>query len=235
MTCSKSLAELYSKDGLNFNYIRNGIDVEKYNVCTNKKEIRKRQGLCDDTFIFIYTGQFIKRKNIDFILDNFVELYKHNDRVMLLLLGDGPELVRLKTKYKQYDNIRFLGRKTNVDEYLYASDVYLSASKSEGLPNGVLEALSCGLPVLLSDIPQHREILDGYGRCGYSFSLNDSRYFKELINRIVNHKSIHLLSAEARRIAETNFSSIEMSSEYQNIYCKIMENNPNMKRIKNEV
>lgn len=57
-------------------------------------------------------------------------------------------------------SVVFHGFVDNVVPWLQASDLFVSASASEGMPLAVLEALSCGLPALLSDIPPHREIRD---------------------------------------------------------------------------
>ena len=193
-------------------------------VCTNKKAIRRNLGLPCDANIIIYTGQFIKRKNVDFALEAFSYGFNDNDGLFFVLLGDGPELNRLKTRYSSFDNIQFVGQKTNVQEYLHASDVFLSASKSEGLPNSVLEAISCGLPVLLSDIPQHKEILDGGGKCGYSFPLDDCRHLAHLMKKLISNDDIDALSKAARKTAECYFSSMAMCKNYQDVYLGIINN-----------
>ena len=53
------------------------------------------------------------------------------------------------------------------------SDVFVSSSESEGLPNGVLEALASGIPVMLSNIPQHLEILEEVNNVGNTYSLGE--------------------------------------------------------------
>ena len=221
VACSKSLSELYKKDGFNFDYIRNGIDVEKYMVRNNKNSLRKKLGLKKDAFIFIYTGSFVPGKNIEYTLKGFTKTYGDKSDILFVLLGDGPELERLRDEYACYDNIIFKGRMLNVNEYLSVSDVYISASKSEGLPNGVLEAIASGLPVLLSDIPQHEEILESGGECGYAFPLDDTKQLVDLIRKAVNDGNLKRLSLNARKTAEDCFSGSMMSKKYQNIYEEI--------------
>ena len=109
--------------------------------------------------IYVYSGGFIDRKNQREAITAFKAMKKDANAV-LLLLGDGTNFEALKDEFSKNTNILFRGKVSNVNEYLHASDVYLATSKSEGLPNGVLEAMACGLPVLLSDIPQHMEVLE---------------------------------------------------------------------------
>ena len=221
VACSKSLSELYKKDGFNFDYIRNGIDIEKYKVYEDKSDLRKKLGLKKDAFIFIYTGSFIIRKNIDYALGSFAEVYGGEKDRLFVLLGDGLELVRLQNKYACYGNVNFMGRTLNVEEFLSASDAYVSASKSEGLPNGVLEAIATGLPVVLSDIPQHREILEAGKKCGYAFPLDDNEKLCEIMKKVVDDDLV-LMSKNARNTAEEYFNSIRMSEEYQKIYKEVV-------------
>ena len=61
-----------------------------------------------------------------------------------------------------------------VKDYLQAADIFISTAVSEGLPNTVLEALSSGLPCILSDIGPHREIIEKNVGAGKLFKLRDS-------------------------------------------------------------
>ena len=73
------------------------------------------------------------------------------------MLGEGPLWEDLKKEGD--DRILLPGFKTNVYDYLIASDYYISASDVEGLANTLLESMTVGLPMLLSDIPSHQEVL----------------------------------------------------------------------------
>ena len=181
VTCSKSLKDIYwNKLKLDFDYIQNGTDIDKFYVCKDKKKIRKKLNLDSEKVIFVFSGLLISRKNVDFLIDNFIKAL--NDKnCILLILGDGEEFLNLTNKYKQFNNVIFKGNVDNVNEFLSASDICVSCSKSEGLPNSILEAMSCGNAVLLSNISQHLELLESSDlNVGFSFDLNDS---KDLISK----------------------------------------------------
>lgn len=227
VTCSKSLKDIYnSKLHMNFGFVQNGVDVTNYKIInkTDKEKLKNKLKLNYYDTIFIYTGQFIPRKNIEFLLKNYVEIYKDNNSYCLLLLGDGPLLSKFKNEYEKYNNIIFLGNVNNVNEYLSISDYYISTSKSEGLPNGALEALSCGIPVILSDIEQHKELFMYNDQIGLLFKNDDNISFKAALNNILA-LNYDLLRLNSRKNIDDNFSDKIMSKNYQKIYLDLIKKN----------
>lgn len=223
VTCSESLAKIYKeKLGLSYDFVRNGVDIEEY-VSPTKEEkvaIKKELGLPEKAFVFVYTGQMIERKNVGFLLDVFCKYFKDND-VRFLMLGGGALLDGYQTQYGNVSNIDFRGSVSNVNHYLKACDAYVSTSKSEGLPNGVLEAMAAGLPVVLSDIEQHLEIYNVDNGIGYVYHQGDA---DELGKRL---KDIRACAEEMGKVAyETAhqyFSAAGMSKQYQELYKQIAE------------
>lgn len=215
------------KLGLKYDFVRNGVDVDQYCLSTpeEKASVRKELGIDEDTFLYVYTGQLIERKNMHFMLDAYVKAFP-NDNVQLLVLGGGAQLEELTVKYGNISNIKFIGNVMNVNRYLKAGDAYVSASKSEGLPNGVLEAMAIGLPVVLSDIEQHLEVYEANTNVGKIFKLTNmgdcSAKMKELVKS--DYKQA---GKEAYKSAHENFSVAKMSKEYQNLYTKIAEGRVN--------
>lgn len=224
VTCSASLSKIYKeKLGMNFDFIRNGVDVDQYTATTDaeKREIRMRFGLPADTFIFVYTGQFIERKNIPFLLENYVKAFGTNEHAYFLLLGGGPELEPMKVKYRNYNRIDFRGNVSNVNEYLKACDVYVSTSKSEGLPNAVLEAMATGVPVVLSGIEQHKEIYDVNNGIGYLYSQGDGADLIEKLKLMYGEKATEA-GKVAYEVAHKSFSALKMSQQYQTVYRELV-------------
>lgn len=227
IACSESLSKLYSNEGFNFKYIRNGIDVKKFNKYkkAEKMMLREKLGLKKEPFTFIYTGRFIKRKNVNYMVDGFSRVYGNNPKIQFILLGDGPKLLALKKKYKKIDNIVFMGNVADVNEYLAASDAYISASKSEGMPNAVLEAMACGLPVLLSDILQHKEIMVRRGR-GDGVTVFSLKQRNDYYNKLQTiYQNARTKGYDARYNVKLNFNSKNMSMQYQAEYEKIFHKN----------
>lgn len=222
VTCSKNLSDIYKKrQNINFQYICNGVDIKKYyRVDLDKKnELRKKLNLPLNKIIFIYTAPFNERKNQDFAISAFLESKYKNDGIFILC-GNGNKLNELKEKYYDYKNVVFTGKIKNIPDYLQASDIYLSSSKSEGLPNSVLEAMAIGLPIILSDIPQHMEFFEISNNIGYYY---ENGNLSDLVKKINDFdiKKISFMSDNSYEMIINNFSDTIMGKKYQNLYEKI--------------
>lgn len=219
VACSESLSVMYrEKLKLDYDFIRNGVDVEKYTRASEEEKIQQRQklGLPLDAVIFVYSGQMIDRKNQKFLLEVFEKDFR-DGKAYLLLLGDGADFQQLKDAYGKLPNVDFRGNVTNVGDYLKASDVYVSTSKSEGMPNGVLEAMSVGLPTVLSDIEQHKEVFRAAADTGFLYEQGRHDDLSAQMKRMMkaDRKSI---GEQAYRAAHDCFSAAAMSRKYQAMY-----------------
>ncbi len=220
IACSKSISKLYKeKNSLNIKYIQNGVDQNKFNIKNNKNQLRKKLNLPLDKKIFISVGSLITRKDPLTIIKAFNNIKDYQNR-KLIFLGDGFLKNECLTDIKKNDNIELVGNVPNVNEYLQAADYFISASKSEGLPNTVMEAMACGLPCVLSDIPPHKEILDFDNTCGKTFKTSNSN---ELINIIfeIEKQDYCRISKNAVKLIENNLNAEIMSKKYQELYLEI--------------
>lgn len=218
VTCSKSLSVMYhEKNGVNIDYIRNGVDTSRYQMASDyqKAEMRDKLGLPADKIIAIFTGQVCSRKNQAFAVEGITR--SEHDNICLVLLGDGPDLAGLKEKYSSSDKIIFRGQVSNVAEYLQSADFYLSSSTSEGLPVGALEAMSAGLPLLLSDIMQHKEVVEAGEYLGYVFKNNDIQSFNRALNDMLNG-NLKQMGAACHEVASSILSADYMTERYEEKY-----------------
>ena len=215
VTCSKHLAkvmdEKYHKK--NITPIQNGIDLERFTK-KDQQNLRKQYGYTADALIFISTGLFLERKHNNEIIEAFLDADIENS--YLLMLGDGPLYEILKRKYGNNKQVCFLGKVSNIPDYLSLSNYFISASDSEGLPNAVLEALACGCPVILSDIPQHQEILNEMPNCGTLFPLHDTKVLTEIIKKTTTNSVSY--SDTTTAIKNSPFTMKSVGKLYRNYY-----------------
>jgi glycosyltransferase involved in cell wall biosynthesis len=123
---------------------------------------REDLGLEPADRLLVCVGRFDPSKNLDLLVSALAEI-PAGRRVHALLLGDGP----LRSRLEQMIEVRGLAGRVRMPGYLdtvwpwlKTADLFVLLSSFEGHPNAVMEAMACGCPVLVSDIPAHREMLD---------------------------------------------------------------------------
>jgi glycosyltransferase involved in cell wall biosynthesis len=136
---------------------------------------------------------------------------------VLVFLGDGELGSSVREKAAEYKNLLCKGRVYNVLDYLRAADFFVSASQAEGLPNTVLEALACGLPVLLSDIEPHKEIVELNSAVGRLYTLGDKSSFINTFGYL-ECSDYDKMSDAAYKLANEELSAKVMSLKYQKVY-----------------
>lgn len=201
VACSKSEKEAIEKQGIkNVTFINNGI---------KPLEIEKKENISDKITI-ISVGRLSIQKNPKLFSDIALE-FSDNPNVQFIWCGDGE----LKSELSS-PNIKCTGwidRKA-LENYLANADIYLSTSLWEGLPLSVLEAMSIGLPVVLSDCVGNRDLVDNNGFL-YIDKIEAIKNINELLkNKIWINKKGH----NSKIIVENNFNMRNMAISYLNIY-----------------
>ena len=112
--------------------------------------------------LIVYAGRLSEEKNVFLLLDALALVCARSNAVAVLC-GDGPLRSALEERIAVLGlagRVRVLGFRTDVWSIFKAATVCVNPSRFEGRPNAVLEAIACKCPVVVSDIPGHREFLD---------------------------------------------------------------------------
>jgi len=136
--------------------------------------------------------------------------------IHLYIVGDGPELERLKKRSKGKESIKFLGFRDDIESLISKSMFYISTSKVEGLPMSILTALSLEKPLLLSNIGPHRELINGNG---HTYDLGDIRDFKNKFNLM--KKNINDYSNHSSKLFNEKFNKLTLTLLYKNYINKL--------------
>ena len=148
---------------------------------------------------------------VDVIARAFVltvrRLQGESPELRLTMLGNGSQAAELRRIFLQggvLDQVYFPGQVSQVDlpRYYREADLYISASHSDGTSISLLEAIACGCPALVSDIPGNREWIVP-GKQGWLFADGDDRALAEGILHVLQERQ-HLpeIGTEARSLAE---------------------------------
>lgn len=143
--CRKTIADLYHIPEDRIPTVVNGIDTKRFSVTT----LYEQRPV--SPFTVISTGRMEPQKCQDIMIKAFGEFHKRYPDSRLRLLGDGPLRANLEAQIADSgltDAVELAGIVSDVERHLNEAHVFLLTSAFEGLPLSVLEAMSCGLPVI---------------------------------------------------------------------------------------
>lgn len=153
---SARLAELIG--GRPVGVIAPGIDTVRY-VPGDRRELRLRHGLDPDLRWIGTVGRLVAVKNQTALVKALAML---DERHACMIVGEGPERESIEEVARTLglsNRVRCLGQRSDVHELIPAMDVFCLPSLNEGLPRSVLEAQSCGVPVVATDVGSVGEAL----------------------------------------------------------------------------
>lgn len=158
----------------------------------------------------IMVARFSEPKDYPLLFQAIRELDTKNDYIVELV-GDGPLLGQCKDMVKQLgigDRIDFLGERTNIPELLKRSQVFVLASKWEGFPLSIVEAMRAGLPVVASDVGGVREsVVDGI--TGYLVLRSDCKMLKEKLKSLIDDPDLRDKMGDNGRERFLNYFTFE--------------------------
>jgi glycosyltransferase involved in cell wall biosynthesis len=199
----------------------NGVDTDLYFPAAKdeKTRLKKELGLPECKQAVIYSGRLENGKGIDLIINAWIELEKTSDtNNLLLIIGSGSLYDSLKTLSLKSKNILLLGYKENIDEYLRASDIYVLPSLGEGQPNSLLEAMSCGLACIATNIGGISEIIKNNENGFLIETGNSNAIYEILLNLFTEKYKTDKISQNACNFIRNNYSIGKISNSYQSMY-----------------
>ncbi len=177
----------------------------------------------------IYAGRLIESKNIVFLLECFAKLPQTAEQPFVLhIFGDGDLFAELKMR--NMPNVIFYGFVSNYLEKVYENSIMVNPSLFEGMPMAVIEALSAGLPVLLSSISAHQEINHHINHGAntattaaenngvYLFENNADSFNNALFSMLSPEGHLKVNQANLRQQFANTFSDQAMVAQYLKVY-----------------
>jgi glycosyltransferase involved in cell wall biosynthesis len=143
--------------------IPNGIDVKFYSDVVRDKNLRNNLGIKEEETAIICVANLHVNKGHRYLLEAFENTYKENKDIKLLFVGDGDEKNNLLEQIKKYNSrnsILFLGTRSDVPAILKVSEIFVLPTFFEGLSNSIMEAMASSLPVITTDIPENKELVE---------------------------------------------------------------------------
>lgn len=196
--------------------IQNGVDTERIDGILEGRGTESHEGV-----IFAYVARMVPLKNHNFLI-NVAKRTSPLSKFILIGKEDKGIVHKIKTEgLEKRVMVTGLIPRNDVFEKLKNADVYLSTSTLEGLPVSVLEGMYIGMPAVLSDIPQHREVATDKDFVSI-LPFDEEKWINE-INKLVgqSHEELISLGDKSRAYVKENFSLAAMHKKYDEIYEKL--------------
>ncbi len=183
--------------------------------------IRRQFGIPADAFVVGSIGRLITHKQVDDLISAIHRLSSDQADIHILLVGDGSERANLETLARELglaDRIHFTGFQTNPTDWLNAMDCYALLSLFEGLPVALLEAMARGLPIVATDVPGIRDVIQDDVN-GILVPLNDIRTVASTVGRLMQSESLRdRLGAAARREFLAHYQIAGTACAFKELY-----------------
>ena len=205
--------------------IVNGIVPARVRAAAGREPLaRAALGLDPGAPVLGTVARFDPVKALDVLLRAFARLGAGVPAARLLVVGDGPEAPRLRALARELGvdrRVVFTGAREDAVRCLPLMDVYVSASRREGLPLAVLEAMACGRPVVATRVPGHEDVVED-GRTGVLVAVDaPDALAAAAVALLADGPRRAALGAAARLRVESRFTRARMVAEVADLYREV--------------
>jgi len=212
-------------------HIPNGVPIpqERAFEASSRQAARNRLGYPWEQIV-VFVGRLSAEKNLPTLLDAWPVVLRRHPDAHLLLVGDGGTFRNVESDLRVQsaalgiqENVHFVGRVSEVLDFLLAADLFILPSRTEGMSNALLEAMAAGLPVVATRVPGNSELI----REGENGLLVETRNPAELARAVTSllsspEEALRLAQA-ARRTVEERFTIQRVGQEYLALYAELLK------------
>lgn len=203
-----------------------GIDMDAFDPEIRHPDLRAELGLPASSPLIGMVSVLRSWKGHDCLIDAAALVKKTYPEACFIIAGDGPRGEHISKKIASSGlekTVLMLGHRDDVPMLLSSLDVFVQPSyANEGVPQSIMQAMAMKVPVVASDLPSFREIVEE-GRTGLLFKANDARGLAGCISLLFEDRSLaQRLAENARRSALERFSIERMLDRTEEIYEELL-------------
>lgn len=212
-------------------WMPNPVDTDEFCPAnrTERLRLRSKLGVPSASPVILYVGRLAAVKALPSLLDAFAIVVQKFPGAVLILLGDGPSRPELLEQAKRLqleeENIRFMGRIDPAEIPIWSriSDVFTLVSVSEGFSCALAEAMSTGLPCVVSDIPANRQLIKS-GEQGLLTQVGNPESIAAAILSLLGNPALRERMGQASRQTILDHYSIELvANRYESLLLGVVE------------
>ena len=205
--------------------IYNGVDARRFSPAMQRQAIQNCPFVANDLWVVGTVGRMQTVKNQTDLARAFIMALEMvpelKSMLRLVMIGDGPLKAESRVLLEQAgcgDLAWLPGEQSDVPDILRGLDCFVLPSLAEGISNTILEAMSCGLPVIATDVGGNRELIDA-GNTGMLVASGDIEAMaREIVALAMQRDKARAMGQAGRLAVEQRFSMTAMVSQYQGLY-----------------
>lgn len=211
--------------------IYNAIDLDRFKKPVNRESKRESLKIPNDVPLVGTIGRLTEQKGYSFFIDAIPMVLKENPDVHFIIVGDGElseSLQRLAASYGVDHRVMFTGPRSDIEEIFACLDLFVSSSLWEGLPTVILESMAANVPIVATDIPGTRDLIqDGYN--GWLVPPGNAYALAEAILEALKNKQLCKKFAQRAQNLVLTFSIDSIAKQYEQLFLSFVSN-PQPKR-----
>lgn len=204
--------------------VSNGIEITSHKP-VNRQILAQELGIPEGRFVYGTVGRLEEQKGIDQLLIAFKKVTAHLENVFLLIVGAGPlehELKKLTVDLELSRHVAFTGYRDNVYEIFQLMDAFVLASRWEGLPMVLIEAMAQSLPVVATDVGGVGELVRN-GETGFLIAPGNIDDLAKMMIEINDKSELRQnLACSAHRLIKREFNVVNQVRKIENIYLSLL-------------
>jgi len=206
--------------------IPNGIDLVAMAEELPPRALARRTLALEGDPLVLFVGRLSWQKGADVLLDAWVRFVKRRPRARLLVLGEGPDEVKLRRQAEALGiagSVDFRGLRRDVGPHYAAADFFVLPSRYEGFPNVLLEAMAAGLPAIATRVSGSEDALEDR-RNGILVPPGEAAPLVEALLELADNPNMRaIVGAEARKTAEGRYDIHRVAEQTLAFYRELIE------------
>jgi glycosyltransferase involved in cell wall biosynthesis len=205
--------------------VPNGVWVSNFQTNVDTTQVKKKYGIPLDTVVIISIGRNHPRKGFEYGLDAIARLRQSGQKITYLIVGRSMEPIIEKAKALSIADCLITPGQVEgheIAELLQASDIYLSPSIVESFGVATLEAMSAGLPCVVTDTAGSRDLVSS--KLGFVVKPKDSENIAKALKYLIENRSVREQMGNSAAIEAAKYDWPTVADQYVAVYRSAIRN-----------